>query len=53
MIRQILGLGSFYPLGNVGRCIGSLRFQIFVKVICTSLELEAPLKLRQRPNGPL
>jgi hypothetical protein len=35
----------------VESCIGSLCFQIFVKEIYTSLELEDPLKLSQRPNG--
>jgi hypothetical protein len=53
MIRQILGTDPFYSLGNVGSCIGSLSFQIFVKEIYTFLELEASLKLRQSPNGPL
>jgi hypothetical protein len=53
MIRQILETGPFYLLGNVGSCIGSLSSQIFVKEIYTFLELEAPLKLRQSPNGPL
>jgi hypothetical protein len=53
MIRQTLGTGPFYPLGNVGSYIRSLNFKIFVKVIYTLLELEDPLKLRQIPNGPI
>jgi hypothetical protein len=52
MIRQVLGAWPFYPLGNVGSCIGSLHCQIFIKEIYTSLELEEHLKMGQRPNGP-
>jgi hypothetical protein len=48
-----LRTGTFYPLGNVGSCIGSLSFQIFVKEIDTLLKLDVPFKLRQSPNGHL